>query len=601
VRPEPTRGKAANQTARAERATRRPAKRRTSASEVDELRARLREAEETLRAIRSGEVDAVVVTSPDGVERVFALEGADTPYRLLVEEMSEGALTAAEDGLILYANRRFAAMLDVPLQEVTGSSLYRWVLPGDRDALQKTLKDAVHGDSKHEFELIRGSTGLVPVYFCANMLPASHPPRLCVIVTDLTEERQHQRLVATQEALKASEARLLEASRLRDEFLATISHELRTPLNAILGWASLLKGGRLAPGKSHEAIEIIERNARAQVRLVDDLLDVSRVITGKLQLDVRPVSVVPLVETVLESLRPSFAAKDIAIETDWNIDGANAMADSVTGDPDRLQQIIWNLLSNAAKFTPPRGIVRVSVTRASTHLDLRVSDTGAGINPEFLPFVFDRFRQADSTTTRKYSGLGLGLAIVRHLVELHGGTVEARSAGEGQGATFIVRLPVRQLRDRSTRSSTATSSTLRGPGGADLSFVHLQGVHVLVVDDQPDAQSLVKAVLQDAGATAVGVDSVPDALDLLQRFTPDIIVADIGMPGQDGYSFMRELRERERARGTHVPAIALTAYGRAEDRAKALESGFDVHLRKPVERQDLISAIAVALGRVRVE
>ncbi len=317
----------------------------------------------------------------------------------------------------------------------------------------------------------------VPIYLCASCLPDSEPRRLCVVVTDLTEERQHQRLVATQDALKASETRLLAASRLRDEFLATISHELRTPLNAILGWATLLKGGRLGPGKMSEAIEIIERNSRAQVRLVDDLLDVSRVITGKLQLDVRPVAVLPLVQTVLESLRPTFEAKEIRLETDWKqIDGGavtnghgasrgagapfrDMAGDMVNGDPDRLQQVIWNLLSNAVKFTPPTGSVRVTLARAATHLELRVADSGLGIKPEFLPHVFERFRQADSTTTRRHSGLGLGLAIVRHLVELHGGTVEVESEGEGHGATFIVRLPVRAVRDRRARRST-------GRGGA---------------------------------------------------------------------------------------------------------------------------------------
>jgi PAS domain S-box-containing protein len=594
---------------------------------MDELRARLAEAEETLRAIRSGEVDAIVVSGPHG-NRVFALEGADTPYRILVEEMSEGALTIATDGLILYANRRFAKMLDVPLQKVTGSSLLQWVDERARPAMRALLEEARARESKREFDLVRGGEGggTVPAYLCASCLPGSYPQRLCVVVTDLTEERQHQRLVATQEALQASETRLLAASRLRDEFLATISHELRTPLNAILGWATLLKGGRLGPGKMAEAIEIIERNARAQVRLVDDLLDVSRVITGKLQLDVRPVAVLPLVQTVLESLRPTFDAKDIHLETDWRqIDGGAVSngatsgatggaaiassndrpparggkpspGDTVNGDPDRLQQVIWNLLSNAVKFTPPQGTVRVTLARAASHLELRVADSGLGIKPEFLPHVFERFRQADSTTTRRHSGLGLGLAIVRHLVELHGGSVAVESEGEGRGATFIVRLPVRAVRDR-RGGRTPAGRTAYGEERAEPLMADLNGVTVLVVDDEADAQALVRTVLQEAGANAVGASAVGDALELLTRFRPDIIVADIGMPGEDGYSLIRQLRTQERSRGDRLPAIALTAYGRAEDRALALESGFDAHLRKPVDTEALLMAIATAVGR----
>jgi len=595
---------------------------------IDELRARLAEAEETLRAIRSGEVDAIVVSGTSG-DRVFALEGADTPYRILVEEMSEGALTIATNGLILYANRRFAKMLDVPLSKVTGSSLLEWVDERARPAMQSLLDEAsAKGESKREFDLIRGGesagrdnggrdsvgmlTGPVPIYLCASCLPDSEPRRLCVVVTDLTEERQHQRLVATQEALQASETRLLAASRLRDEFLATISHELRTPLNAILGWSTLLKGGRLGAGKMAEAIEIIERNARAQVRLVDDLLDVSRVITGKLQLDVRPVPVLPLVQTVLESLRPTFEAKEIRLETDWKqVDGgavsngaavamrgaAPTPGDMVNGDPDRLQQVIWNLLSNAVKFTPPQGVVSVTLARAATHLELRVADSGLGIKPEFLPHVFERFRQADSTTTRRHSGLGLGLAIVRHLVELHGGTVEVESEGEGRGATFIVRLPVRAVRDRRGRQASADASARGRAGQTETVIADLHGVTVLVVDDQVDAQALVRTVLQDAGATAIGASAVVDALELMTRFRPDVVVADIGMPGEDGYSLIRQVRDRERSRGDRMPAIALTAYGRAEDRALALESGFDAHLRKPVDTDALLIAIATAVGR----
>jgi CheY-like chemotaxis protein len=343
------------------------------------------------------------------------------------------------------------------------------------------------------------------------------------------------------------------------------------------------------------------------VRLVDDLLDVSRVITGKLQLDVKPVSLLALMRAVLDALEPTFAAKQISVDTEWNADREND--DTISGDPDRLQQVIWNLLSNAAKFTPPRGHVCVSLVHAESSLELRVEDNGDGITPEFLPYVFDRFRQGESGTTRHHNGVGLGLAIVRHLVELHGGTVTAQSPGEGQGSTFIVCLPVRAVRavrdPRPRASRTAHRSPVRP---AEPASIDLHGVTVLVVDDQAEARALVKDVLQDAGAEAVGVSAVRDALELLTRFTPDVLVTDVGMPGEDGYSLIRQVRQREHDRDrdgdrehrvdAHLPAIALTAYSRAEDRAHALESGFDAHLRKPVEREDLLVAIAKALGRL---
>jgi CheY-like chemotaxis protein/anti-sigma regulatory factor (Ser/Thr protein kinase) len=303
--------------------------------------------------------------------------------------------------------------------------------------------------------------------------------------------------------------------------------------------------------------------------------------------------VLPLVQTVLESLRPTFEAKDIRLDTDWRqIDGGAV----VTGDADRLQQVIWNLLSNAVKFTPAQGTVCVRLARAASHLELRVADSGLGIKPEFLPHVFERFRQADSTTTRRHSGLGLGLAIVRHLVELHGGNVGVESEGEGRGATFIVRLPIRAVRERRARRTPAGMMGLDGDR-VDSVMTDLNGVTVLVVDDEADAQALVRTVLQEAGANAVGASAVGDALELLTRFRPDIIVADIGMPGEDGYSLIRQVRNQERSRGDRLPAIALTAYSRAEDRALALESGFDAHLRKPVDTDALLMAIATAVGR----
>jgi signal transduction histidine kinase/ActR/RegA family two-component response regulator len=380
-----------------------------------------------------------------------------------------------------------------------------------------------------------------------------------------------------------------ESSRLKDEFLATVSHELRTPLTAILGWAHMLRMGKFDSAASRHALETVERNARAQAQLIDDLLDVSRIVTGKLRVDVRSVDPNAFIEAAVEAVRPAAEAKGVRIQKvlDTGV--------FVTGDPVRLQQVVWNLLSNAIKFTPKGGRVQVRLERVNSHVEVAVSDTGSGIAPDFLPHVFDRFRQADQKTTRQHGGMGLGLAIVRHLVELHGGTVTAASAGEGSGATFTVRLPVAPVyhgEEETARVHPAARSTLP----AFETFDRLDGVKVLVVDDEPDTRELLRAGLGQCGAEVLAVGSAAEAFEAVGKSPPDLIISDIGMPGEDGYELMRRVRRLPAGAGGRVPAIALTAYARVEDRMQALRAGYQMHVPKPVELAEL-AAVAVSLVR----
>ncbi len=382
-----------------------------------------------------------------------------------------------------------------------------------------------------------------------------------------------------------------ESSRLKEEFLATISHELRTPLSAILGWARMLRLGQLSPNDTTKALDTIERNARAQAQLVDDLLDVSRIITGKLRMDVRPADPNSFIDAAVEAVRPAADAKGVRVQ---KVVDTGLL--SIPGDPVRLQQVVWNLLSNAIKFTPRDGRVQVRSERVNSHLEIVVSDTGQGISPDFLPHVFDRFRQADQKTSRQHGGMGLGLAIVRHLVELHGGHVRADSEGEGKGATFTVMLPISPV-----YHVDSTGGRVH-PGARDLlppadTTDRLDGLRILVVDDEADTRDLLKQGLEYCGATVKVVGSAAEAIDLLQISVPDILISDIGMPGTDGYDFIRQVRKLSPQRGGKVAAIALTAYTRVEDRLQALRAGYDMHVPKPVELTELIAVAATVVRR----
>jgi signal transduction histidine kinase len=369
------------------------------------------------------------------------------------------------------------------------------------------------------------------------------------------------------------------ANRAKDEFLMTLSHELRTPLNAIQGWVTLLRGGRLDAEMAERAMETIERNTWTQTRLVSDILEVSRIITGKLVLDLGPVEMRPVVESTLEAILPAAEAKGVLIQTSWNMERA-----LVSGDAERLQQVTWNLLSNAVKFTPRGGHINITLQAAGSHVELVVEDTGEGIEPEFLPHVFDRFRQADSSSIRKHGGLGLGLAIVRHLVELHGGAVHAASAGPGLGSTFKVSLPLRAISGIVPRRGSWEDAD-----GAP----NLKSIRVLVVDDDPEARTLVSTILDLEGAQTQIAGSVPEALEVVGHWSPELIVSDLGMPGQDGYELIRLVRLHE---DRHVPAIALSAYASQWDKEQAISAGYDAHISKPVSPEMLLAEVIKVTG-----
>ena len=407
------------------------------------------------------------------------------------------------------------------------------------------------------------------------------------ISRDITERKRAEeaRLELAREQAARAEAEA--ANRLKDEFLATLSHELRTPLTAILGWAKLLADGQVAEARVADAFAAIYRNARTQAQLVDDLLDVSRVITGKLRIEAVPVRLASVVEAAAAVVRPAAAAKGVALEVSADTD-----VPTINGDPARLQQVVWNLLSNAVKFTPAGGRVEARVRRAGSQVSVAVSDTGQGIEPDFLPHVFERFRQAEMGTTRRHGGLGLGLAIVRHLVELHGGAVTAESEGRGKGSTFIVTLPVKAVRDAESPAACVEEGAPRGAFEAAAGAPTLEGLKVLVVDDEPDARRLLAEVLSHRGAEVLTAAAADQAFEMLRRWRPDVLLSDIGMPDGDGYELIRRVRDLPEEQGGRTPAAALTAYAGPGDRERALASGFQLHVPKPVEPAELASAVA---------
>jgi signal transduction histidine kinase/CheY-like chemotaxis protein len=390
------------------------------------------------------------------------------------------------------------------------------------------------------------------------------------------------------ESERAARASAEQANRIKDEFVATVSHELRTPLNAILGWAEILRHAGNDPAEIADGLEVIERNARIQAQLIEDLLDMSRIISGKIRLDLQELDPVPVIQAAIESIRPSAKARGLEIHTRFDPPG------HVMGDPARLQQIFWNLLSNAVKFTHNAGRITVSLYRQDTYLEIRVSDNGDGIAPQFLPHVFERFRQADGSTTRRHGGLGLGLSIVKQLVELHSGTVSVDSAGQGRGATFTVTLPLVQARRSRQRADAGDA-----PAQFKKDQLNLSGLKVLVVDDDTDARGILKRILSGCKADVRTAASGFEALQVLEDVRPDILISDISMPGMDGYELITRVRASEMDRAKPVPALALTAFARAEDRRRALLAGYQSHLPKPVEPAELVAIIAGLSGRVQ--
>jgi signal transduction histidine kinase/CheY-like chemotaxis protein len=402
---------------------------------------------------------------------------------------------------------------------------------------------------------------------------------IAVFSTDISDRRQGEE--ETHRAKEEAEA----ASRMKDQFLATLSHELRTPLNSILGWVQILRSGRIDEAGVRRGLETIERSSRAQAQLIDDLLDVSRIISGKLRLELRPVSLAEIVDAALAAVSPAAEAKGIRIEKSYALP-----PEVVSGDPERLQQVVWNLLSNAVKFTPRGGRVEVGLRRGDDeHAEIRIADTGEGIRPDFLPYVFDPFRQADASTTRRQGGLGLGLSIVRQMVEMHGGSVRVESSGEGYGSVFTVALPLASDRAAPPPEGTAAAAASGGARTASL-----RGLCLLVVDDDPDTRDLLRHLLTDRGAQVEVAASAADALAVLESGRPDLLVSDIGMPGHDGFDLIRDVRLRWPPAA--LPAVALTAFARAEDRHRVLTAGYQAHLPKPFDAAELAATVARLVG-----
>ena len=474
---------------------------------------------------------------------------------------------------------------------------YKWALEGQVSVLSQAL---------HRYLIALPAAaaehGQEQMQQAVRISPLSHEGVVIgtlTIIEDVTErvrreaELQNQieersRLLSS-EKLARNEAE--RANRLKDEFLATVSHELRNPLNAILGWAHMLRLGKLTPANGERAVETIYRNAKSQAQLVADLLDVSRIISGKLRLDVRTVDLISIINAAIDSIRPAADAKSIRLQS--LLDPA---AGPISGDADRLQQIVWNLLSNAVKFTPKGGRIQVKLQRVDSHVEIVVSDSGVGISKEFLPHVFDRFRQADASTTRIHGGLGLGLSIVHQLVDLHGGSVSVHSEGEGKGATFIIHLPFVGVVSNQKEFESAPPSSPEEVTTFD-GLPSLQGLKVLVVDDEADTRELIAEVLKEVGSEAITCRSVEEALIALEQHKPDILISDLGMPDEDGYSLISKIRSLPSEQGGHIPAAALTAYARAEDRMRVLRSGFQFHLPKPVDSAELVTVVASLAGR----
>jgi signal transduction histidine kinase/CheY-like chemotaxis protein len=397
---------------------------------------------------------------------------------------------------------------------------------------------------------------------------------------------EKENLLVSERAARSEAERV---SKLKDEFLSTLSHELRTPLNAVFGWAQILLAGETSSPDLKQGLATIERNARAQRQIIDDLLDMSAIISGKVRMDVQRIDVAPIIQAAVETMRPAAEAKGIRLQI-----VLDPQARPVLGDPNRLQQVFWNLLSNAIKFTPNNGRVQVTLERVNSHLEVSFIDSGEGIGPDFLPHVFERFRQEDASIARRHGGLGLGLSIAKHLIELHGGTIRARSGGLNQGATFAVSLPLVAVHPEG--SVTGEAERLHPRTGSPMPMVDsdldLSGVKVLVVDDEEDARLLVQRVLEQYGAQVRTAGCAAEAISAMAEGRPDVLVSDIGMPGGNGYDLIRQVRSLDREHGGNIPALALTAYARPEDRMKAVRAGFQMHMAKPVEAAELLIMVS---------
>ena len=538
---------------------------------------------------------------------VTARNQADLVSRRLaaIVDNSDDAIVGKDlNSIITSWNQGAQRIFGYTAEEMIGTSIKR-LIPADRqDEEDVILARLRRGERFDHFETIRVTKEGRELHVSLTISPIKDADGNVVgaskIARDITDRKLAEAALRTAqkaaEAANIEKAQLLEserlaraeaerASRIKDEFLATLSHELRTPLNAVLGWSTILRGRENLDPEMIQALETIDRNARVQGQIIEDLLDMSRIISGKVRLDVQPLDLPGILLEAVDTMRASATTKGVRIQT--VIDPFNA---TILGDPNRLQQIFWNLLSNSIKFTPKHGRIQVLLQRINSHVEVSVIDTGEGISPDFLPYIFNRFQQADASTTRRHGGLGLGLAIVKNLVELHGGTVRAKSGGAGKGATFIVSLPLTVFHpppDQGEREHPK-SKPLELPVPSTIS---LEGIRVLAVDDDPDARNLLKVLLESAGATAYLASSAEKGLEQLLSRPVDVLICDVGMPETDGYSLMRQIRSLVDPEKSKVAGVALTAYARLEDRLAAMQAGFQNHLPKPVEPSELLAVV----------
>jgi PAS domain S-box-containing protein len=515
-------------------------------------------------------------------------------YRSLIENVSDYAIFMTDlAGHVSSWNAGAEAVLGYATAEVLGDSAEIFSPPDAESGLLAREMERARQVGRSETAGWKARKDGRRLYVEGVMVPVRDERRQLLgyvnFWRDLTEkhriEIEREQLLDSERAARGETER---ASRTKDEFLATLSHELRTPLNSILGWTQVARKSLALPDDVRNALTVIDRNARAQAQIIADLLDMSSIISGKVRLDVQRLDLAAVVKATVETVRPAVQAKSIRLQT-----VLDPLAGPIRGDPNRLQQVLWNVLTNAVKFTPKEGRVAVTLARINSHLELEVTDSGEGIEPAFLPYIFERFRQADASTTRRHGGLGLGLSIVKQLVELHGGSITAHSGGRGQGATFRITLPVMAMSADPTEVEAGRTHPSSPSPLHDLDEMRcesLKGVKVLVVDDEPDARALIQRLLEDCEAIVSTAASADDALTALMRDRPDVLVSDIGMPGEDGYSLVRRVRQLTGDIAS-VPAIALTAFARIDDRIKAIHAGYQLHLSKPVEAVELVAMV----------
>jgi PAS domain S-box-containing protein len=533
------------------------------------------------------------ISHQKAIER--ALVASDTRFRLLANSAPVLIWLADETKGYTWLNETWLQFTGRTLEQEIGFGWTENIHPDDLDKLLTTYAKAFEAREPFRAEYRIGRHDRYWRWLVQTAVPLFESAEgfsgyvgSCVDITDFRRaEGEKEELLRAERAARSDAERL---SHLKDEFLATLSHELRTPLNAILGWSTLLKRVPVGSADHARGLETIERNARVQSQIIGDLLDMSRIISGKVQLDVQALNLLEVISAAVDAVRPSAEAKKLRLSV-----MLDAKVGRTRGDPNRLQQVFWNLLTNAVKFTPSGGRVDVVLERVNSHVEISVADTGIGVKPEFLPFVFDRFRQADASTTRRHGGLGLGLSIVKHLAELHGGSVRVKSAGENQGSTFVVALPISVLRQAEDRAPLERR-TFAEVDVASVELPSLQGVTALVVDDELDARVLVNRLIEERGGRALMASSADDALKQLATTPVDVLISDIGMPDVDGYQLIQKVRVREKNEGRKLTAIALTAYARPDDRQRALLAGYQMHLSKPVDPRELIAGIASLLN-----